>query len=207
MEQCVPLSEQIYLLDKAQKEMTGAGAGSASDGSNHVSKIGCSVGNKGGEIRGDLYDPARETAVRKKLARIICGCGLAPEIVNSIFFKEFCHSLNSGYRNSSYNTLRNIDIPSFYSETKSKVSWMMSGQAKLTIGVDGFNYESGNHAINFVETVEDKRTFKNCMDPDGARETDEFYAEAIVNELEKGAAERGFRVEDFYAGAVGDNVS
>lgn len=53
----------------------------------------------------DSYDPARKKFVCVKLARFLCGCGIAPDVVDSQVFKDFCKSLNSGYDGLSSSTI------------------------------------------------------------------------------------------------------
>lgn len=106
--------------------------------------------------------------MRKNLARFLCGCGISPEVVESQFFLKFCCSLNSGYEGVTAKKKRQHDIPTLYAATKREVKEMISGQAKLSLGFDGFKDESGSHVINFVETVEEKCAFRTCLDPEGA---------------------------------------
>lgn len=160
----------------------------------------------------DHCDDARASIINQALMRFICGCGLAFNLIDSSFFRDFVKSLNQAYARKmpKQDAFRNTHLPDLYNKIVQAISrmWYDEGNLPKTFGFDGYTDKAnGNQVVNCTETVSDKTAFVACIDPEGNSENAEFLAKTVIEQIEKVKDENPPRsVEDAYAGIVADNT-
>ena len=160
----------------------------------------------------DRCDEVRAERITKRLTEFIVGCALPFTIVSTVFFIAFVRSLNAAYLPvlPKVDVFRRRLLPELFADTVQKVHavWSNLGNPYLTLGFDCFKTEAGGHVVNVTETSGDKTAFKSCVEPGPTeREDAQFYVRLIVSELKAGAKATDRKVEEAYAGVVGDNVA
>jgi hypothetical protein len=68
------------------------------------------------------FHNARARNARTKLAAYLAGCGIAINVAQSPYFREFCQSLNAANSAPDWTMVRKFDIPRLYQDVKSKVA-------------------------------------------------------------------------------------
>jgi hypothetical protein len=156
----------------------------------------------------DAWDDVRARNSRATLEHFLAGCGIAINIAQNPYFKDFCKSLNAAYTAPDSTTARKFDIPHLFQHVKSKVaSYWSSVSSRMALAFDGVRGEDGHHLVIVTQCVARNEAFRSCVDPGERRENAVFYRDVPLAELEAGAEEFGQAVYERHCGIVGESVS
>lgn len=159
----------------------------------------------------DFCDLRRAKMINDALNKLLVGCALPFNIVNSVFFIDFIKAINSAYARHlpHADTFRKVYLPALFDDTTKNLSgvWKAMNNPLLTLAFDGFKGENSMHVVNITESTGEYCAFKACVDPGERREDGAFYANQMIDVIERACNETGKSPEDIYAGVVADNVS
>lgn len=170
---------------------------------------------KQGKIQGfvDHCTEARGKVINENITKFLVGCALPFSIVNTEYFMNMVHSLNSAALKfiPKDQSIIGTHLPSLFNDTtkNGQEIWRSSSDSIIprSIGFDKFTTEIGDSAVNITETANGRSAFVKCVDPGTRRADAEFYESIIQNQLLETSKATQSSVEDIFCGVVADNVS
>ena len=149
----------------------------------------------------DKCDPARAKIILMAIVQFICGCGLAFNIVNSVFFIGMIVSLNTVFA-AKYlvksQAFQRTWLPQLYGDVHLQVASYFANYPGFlrTLGLDGYTTPASQHVVNYVETMGDKTAFRDTIEAGDKKEDAVYLAKETETQLRAEAKEMDKPVEE-----------